>query len=176
MFNKEMTMTRKEAERLTHQENTLISLGFTAEEAKQLRRISMTLRRWHELECGTGEGQVSRSIERDGDEPESKPFMRVQYPTANGYHDSRYPVADRETGALKRLAKIIKRRNARITDDHSKDAERFIHATCHAKLSGLVSAYVQGDPRGAALYIIRPGDVPAGADVSAHYNRGICVY
>lgn len=24
--------------------------------------------------------------------------------------------------------------------------------------------------------ILRPGDVPDGADVSAYYNRGICVY
>jgi hypothetical protein len=167
MFNKEMTMTRKEAERLTHQENTLISLGFTAEEAKQLRRISMTLRRWHELECGTGEGQVSRSIERDGDEPESKPFMRVQYPTANGYHDSRYPVADRETGARKRLAAILKARNERPIQGQEWDY--------YGEL-GELQAYIQTGPRGAALYIIRPGDVPAGEDVSAYYNRGICVY
>jgi hypothetical protein len=156
-------MTRKEAQRLTHQENTLISLGFTAEEAAKLRRISMTLHRWHELECGTDNGCIER------DDKTGKAYWR-------GDSGKLWPTADREKGALKRLAKIIKRRNARITDDHSKDAERFIHATCHAKLSGLVSAYVQGDPRGAALYIIRPGDVPAGADVSAHYNRGICVY
>ena len=36
--------------------------------------------------------------------------------------------------------------------------------------------YIQSDPRGAALYIIRPGDVPEGADVASCYNRGICVY
>ncbi len=39
-----------------------------------------------------------------------------------------------------------------------------------------LSYYVQTDPRGAALYILRPGDVPEGADVGGHYSRGICVY
>jgi hypothetical protein len=39
-----------------------------------------------------------------------------------------------------------------------------------------LSAYIQGDPRGAALYILRPGDVPAGADVDAYYSCGIAVY
>ena len=36
-------------------------------------------------------------------------------------------------------------------------------------------AYVQKDPRGAALHILRPGDVPAGEDVSSYYSRGIAV-
>lgn len=36
--------------------------------------------------------------------------------------------------------------------------------------------YIQSDPRGASLYIIRPGDVPVGEDVEAYYTRGICVY
>ena len=39
-----------------------------------------------------------------------------------------------------------------------------------------LSSYVQGDPRGAALYILRPGDVPEGASVDSYYNRGIAVY
>ena len=39
-----------------------------------------------------------------------------------------------------------------------------------------VAAYIQGDPRGAALYILRPGDVPDGADAASYYNRGVCVY
>lgn len=150
-------MTRKEAERLARQAAVLQSLGFTSEEAEQLRRISMTLQRWHELECGTGDGQVSRSVERD--EKTEKPFMRVQYPSSAGYVDNRYPIADLETGARKRLAAILKRVNVQ-----------------RAGKVGPLSAYVQTDPRGAALYIIRPGDVPAGEDVSAYYSRGICVY
>jgi hypothetical protein len=39
-----------------------------------------------------------------------------------------------------------------------------------------LSAYIQGDPRGAALHILRPDDVPAGEDVDADYSRGIAVY
>ena len=125
--------------------------GISGRDATAIRRIAMTLHRWHELECGTGEGQVSRSIERDGNEPDSKPYMRVRYPTADGYHDRRWPIADRETGALKRLAAIM------------------------AQYPNL-RAYVQGDPRGAALYILRPGDVPDGEDAGRYYSRGIAVF
>jgi hypothetical protein len=38
-------MNKREYERLSRQEATLMSLGFTSEEADKLRRISMTLRR-----------------------------------------------------------------------------------------------------------------------------------
>lgn len=113
--------------------------------------IVMTLHRWHELECSGGDGQTIISIERDGDEPDSKPFMLVQYPTKTGYANRRWSIPDRETGARKRLAKIMAR-----------------YPT--------LKAYVQGDPRGAALYILRPGDVPEGEDVDAYYSRGIAVY
>ena len=59
-------------------------------------------------------------------------------------------IPDRETGARKRLDAIMAK---------------------HTPLS----AYVQTDPRGAALYILRPGDVPVGADPDAYYNRGVCI-
>lgn len=36
--------------------------------------------------------------------------------------------------------------------------------------------YVQGDPRGCSLYILRPGDVPTGEQADAYYSRGIAVY
>lgn len=36
--------------------------------------------------------------------------------------------------------------------------------------------YVQTDPRGVSLYILRPGDVPEGKDSDAYYTRGICIY
>jgi hypothetical protein len=140
-------MTRKEAERLTHQADVLRALGFTSEEAEQLRRISMTLHRWHELECGTDNGCIER------DETTGKPYW------LNSYTMKRSPMADREKGALKRLAAILARVNVQ-----------------RAGKVGPLSAYIQTDPRGAALYIIRPGDVPQGEDVAAHYNRGICVY
>lgn len=158
-------MTKREAMRINHQEAALLSLGFTPTEAEQLRRISNTLQRWYELECGTGEGQVSRSIERDGPDGDGKPFMRIQYPTPHGYHDSRYPVADRERGAIKRLDTILAACNAR---------RGYTDALTLPLLP--LQAYRQTDPRGACLYILRPGDVPAGADVRGYYSRGICVY
>lgn len=156
-------MTKKEAMRQTHQENALLGLGFTREEAQSLRRISMTLHRWFELECGTGEGQTTHSIERDGENGDGRPYHRVQYPTAHGYVDRRWPIADRETGARKRLAKIISARNHREID-------------MRTPVGVPVSAYIQTDPRGAALYIIRPADVPDGENVDSYYTRGICVY
>jgi hypothetical protein len=36
-------------------------------------------------------------------------------------------------------------------------------------------AYHQTDPRGCSLYIIRPGDIEAGGNVHALYNRGIAL-
>ena len=160
-------MTKHEAMRQARQENVLMSLGFTQDEADKLRRISMTLQRWHELECGTGEGQVTRSVERENEDGTGRPFLRVQYPTANGYHDKRYPVADRETGAKRRLAAILGQRNGRPGIKGGR---------LNAKPDAGLTAYIQTDPRAAALYIIRPGDVPAGGDVGAYYSRGICVY
>lgn len=140
-------MTRNEAMRQTRQLEVLQSLGFTQSEAESLRRISMTLRRWHELECN---GEAER------DEQTGKVYA------VNKYTGRRmYVTADRETGALKRLDAIMHRRNLLGT----------------ASTNGLpVEKYIQGDPRGAALYIIRPGDVPAGKDVGAYYSRGVCVY
>ena len=35
--------------------------------------------------------------------------------------------------------------------------------------------YHQGDPRGCAVYLLRPGDVPEGKDPSAYYSRGVGV-
>ncbi len=142
-------MTRKEAMRLTMQADTLRSLGFTPDEAEQLRRISMALHSWFERECGTGNGCIER------DKTTNKPYW------LNSDTMKRYPIRDMEAGAMKRLAGIIAERNKR---------------NWHPVMPEPVSTYIQGDPRGASLYIIRPGDVPEGADVEAYYNRGICVY
>lgn len=38
------------------------------------------------------------------------------------------------------------------------------------------TSYVQGDSRGASLYILRPGDIPAGGTADAFYTRGVAVY
>lgn len=61
------------------------------------------------------------------------------------------PIADRGKGARKRLTKIM---------------ARYPHLT----------AYVQTDPRGAALFILRPGDCPEGAEIDSYYSRGVAVY
>ena len=123
----------------------LANAGVNASDARAIRRISMTLSRWHELECGTGDS-ATWYIER-GDEGEGRPhLMRSDHA---GLHDLGV-VPDRERGALKRLNTIMARYPA-------------------------LTAYVQGDPRGEALYILRPGDVPAGALAEAHYAHGIAV-
>lgn len=128
--------------------NRLIKLGIDEIDASALRRISMTLHRWHELECGSGNDYRSWAIERENEDGTGKPY-HVSY-----WHDgrtTRMPIPDRENGALKRLAKIL---------------ERYPE----------LEAYIQTDPRGCALYILRPGDVPEGERADAHYSRGIAVY
>ena len=97
-----------------------ISLDF--ETANTLRRAQLTLHRWAELECGDGDNWKSWALERD--ETTDKPYMCV-YPHEG--KNRRYRVADRERGALKRIAKV-----------------------CAA--AGL-HFYHQGDPRGCALYV-----------------------
>jgi len=137
-------MTKQEKLRITAQENTLVNLGFTADEAIKLRRISLALRRWYELECGTDIGSVER------DEETRKTYWR------NANTGKLSPFRDLETGATKRLIEIISARNSRqpIRVDY----------------------YLQTDPRGAALYILRDQDVPKDKDAAAYYSRGICIY
>lgn len=36
--------------------------------------------------------------------------------------------------------------------------------------------YVQTDPRGCALYILRPNDIPFGEQPDAYYTRGVAVF
>ena len=115
--------------------------GVSYEDANKLRRIALTLHRWNELECGTDSGAVER------DEVTGKPYWY----RADG-NGKRYPVADREKGAQKRLAKLMER------------------------YKGQFIAYEQGDPRGASLYLVRPKDVPAGQNIDGYYSNGIAVY
>lgn len=132
--------------------NALQSLGFTFDECEKLRRISMTLRRWHELECGNGDDHSDWAIERD-DNGDGLPYLVTHIHPRKGApaRTIKTRIADRETGAKKRLAQILE----------SKPG---------------FSAYIQGDPRGAALYILRPGDIPDGEEPGSYYNRGICIY
>jgi hypothetical protein len=155
IFSGVFQMNRKEAIRQTEQENILMSLGFTSEQSEKLRRISMTLTRWYELECGIHKNGRDISIERD--DATEKPFLRVQFMGSNGkFIDRKSTTNDREKGALKRLGAIIQDRNNRFND--------------------VLSAYVQSDPRGHSLYIIRPGDVPEGKKADSFYSNGVCVF
>lgn len=116
----------------------MLKLGISYEDAAALRRISMALHRWHELECGDDNGCIER------DEKTGKAYW------LNSHSMRRSPIRDRETGALKRLRAIMDK---------------------YAPLS----YYVQTDPRGAALYLLRPGDVPQGEDAGSYYSRGIVI-
>jgi hypothetical protein len=73
-------------------------------------------------------------------------------PYAHSTYDGKklYPVADREAGAIKRANELLKAHGLKL--------------------------YHQGDPRGAAVYVLRPSDLADGADVDSCYTRGIAVY
>ena len=115
----------------------LVHAGITEDDAKALRRISMTLQRWFEHECN---GAIQR------DDETNKPYW-YNANTAKRSH----AVSDREGGAMKRLKAIMARYPA-------------------------LSSYVQGDPRGCSLYILRPGDIPEGQHAESYYSRGLAVY
>jgi len=151
-------MTKREATRQTRQQDVLVSLGFTSGEADALRRISLTLHRWAEHEC-------NGTIERDATR-QDRPFW--SNPNTGRHYVA--PVADRERGALRRLDAIVTARNVRA--GWVQNAGYYGVAPSAFPLSH----YVQGDPRGAMLYILRPGDVPDGADVDSYYSRGVSIY
>src|SRR5574341_979657 len=111
-------MTKREFEQRQWQDKALCSAGMWFEDCEKLRRSSNCLQHWFERECGTDNGCIERN------EKTGKPFWRL----ANG---ARFPIRDLETGARKRLARIM------------------------AKYPTL-TPYIQSDCRGAALYILRP--------------------
>lgn len=126
------------------------SLGFSYQEANQLRRIATTLRRWYELECGAGNSTCTVSIERN--EKTDQPFKRIQFQTAaGGWADQRYPIADREKGALKRLEKLMASR------------PELVH-------------YIQTDPRGCSLFLLKKSDIKDGERIDSIYSRGVAIY
>ena len=145
-------MTKSELVRHLHQENMLMSLGFTLSETQTLRRISLTLRRWHERECGIDGGCIER------DEKTNRPYWVTE-------RGSRWTIPDRETGARKRLYKILSDRNTRAWIGTKGSINEVS-----------ISAYIQTDPRGAALYLLRPGDIPDGMSADSCYSRGLCIY
>jgi hypothetical protein len=106
------------------------NLGLNAEDAETLFRAERVLRRWAELECGDGNDWGSWAIERD-ENGEGPPYM-VHHRYGHGHfkdYTTRTRIADRERGALKRIA-----------------------ALCAAR--GLYFWH-QSDPRGCALYVSR---------------------
>jgi hypothetical protein len=115
-------------------------LGIDPDDATALARISRTLQRWAEAECGD-----STLIERDED---TGIPHRVIWPHRSE-RPTRYRIPDRETGALKRLGRIM---------------ARYPHLV----------AYHQTDPRGAAVYVLRRDDL--GTDpIDRCYTRGVAV-
>lgn len=155
-------MTKNEAQRRARLDAYLLTLGFTESEVASLRRINSTLQRWHELECGTESGVIER------DDATGKPYWISYTRRYLGANDTRMrsPVADREAGALRRLAKIMRDVNGRRPEKAS-----FVD-----NLREDLTTYIQTDPRGAALYILRPGDIPEGGSVESCYTRGVCVF
>jgi hypothetical protein len=159
-------MTNREKEQRAFMYKNLHRLGFSFDDCESLRRISMTLRRWYELECGTENDHGSNlAIERGSrvngefiSDPDGKPFMRCGYVSGDGkYRVTHNSVADRETGAIKRLNAIT------------------------APLKRKLCYYLQTDPRGAALYIVpyaqlrRYGKTKGQIDC-CYTSVGICVY
>lgn len=115
----------------------LRKLGFSFEECQTLHRIQMTLNRWDEQECGTDNGCIER------DEATGKPYW------LNSTTMRRFPIKDREAGAIRRLDKIMAQ---------------------HPELV----AYHQGDCRGCSLYILTKEQV--GQDrIDSIYTRGVAV-
>lgn len=128
----------------------LVALGISMDDARALRRIAMTLHRWHELECGTDDGHIERDRE---DKPWFVPWF-VRQTSTNRYGSTKWRVNDRENAAKRRLGRIM-------------GAYPALHP------------YIQTDPRGVALYIVPASALPAGAgldDLDMHYNRGVAVY
>ncbi len=131
-------MTKRKARDLFDQENRLMALGISRNDVAALQRISITLRRWFELECGSNHGCIER------DEQTNRPYWH------ENIYGGRFPVLDRETGARKRLAAIM------------------------AQYPTL-TAYVQTDPRGCALYILTAKQLEGSYGIDSIYNRGVAV-
>lgn len=131
-------MTKKRLESYRQLYNRLQAAGFGPDEVDALLRIEQTLHRWAERECN-GE------IERD---EEGRPF--ASHAAWGGKHLA-YRIPDREAGAQRRLAAIMKGHPEYV-------------------------AYEQGDPRGCALYLVKRADLSEGvAYLDRSYHRGIAV-
>lgn len=158
-------MTKRETARRAMMFRNLQNLGFSLDDCNKLRRISMTLRRWYELECGTeNDFGTSFAIERGSYVDRAfvsnfggKPYLRIARNTSSGYKVHYTPIPDRELGAIRRLNAIVRPFRRKLF------------------------YFLQTDPRGAALYIIpysrlrKYGKTKAQVDC-CYSSVGICVY
>lgn len=133
--------------------------GLSEADAIALRRIALTLHRWFELECGDGNDYASWCIVRgikengkftysegtdgNGNGPDGKPYMERHAHTEKEPHYTR--LADRETGARKRLDKLMANYPA-------------------------LRAWIQTDPRGGTIYLCKPEDA-----TDSLYTRGVFI-
>jgi hypothetical protein len=91
------SLSRRDYERIANIFAQLQAMGLSRAECEQLRRDSMRLHRWGEMECNH---DVSR---------ETIPGkVTIRYSLANGDITKPQPIADRETPALKRCQAIAK--------------------------------------------------------------------
>ena len=97
-------------------------VAISQDDAEILRRAEKTLHRWSEQECGDSNDYCSWAIVRD--EETGKPYREVH--PHNG-PSRREPIADKEKGAILRVADVCKRNGLHY--------------------------YYQGDPRGCSLYV-----------------------
>lgn len=131
-------MNKRQAERFIWLHNALSAHGVSSTEINQLMRAERTLGRWATAECN---GEIQR------DESTGQAYRHYGNVTSGPFLTVK--IADREAGALKRVADICARHG--------------------------LAFYHQGDPRGCALYIIRPGDIRDGSSVDSCYTNGIAV-
>lgn len=80
----------------------LIARGIAAtlEQAHILRRAQLTLHRWHEQECGDGNGHCSWCIVTDDD---GRTFREIHPNNGKSY---RYRIPNRHAGAVRRVAAL----------------------------------------------------------------------
>jgi hypothetical protein len=136
------------AERIVNLYRSLERIGIASNDVDSLLRIERTLSRWSERECGDSNAYCSWAIERD--EETDKPY-EVRHYYGHGQPDrmTKTAIPDREASAVRKLADIM------------------------AKYPNLLP-YIQGDPRGCALYILTREQVGT-ADIDSIYTRGVAV-
>ncbi len=151
---------------------TLARMGISDADARTLVRISATLHTWHEHECN---GAIQR-----------EELVRCSECKAPFHNPLRHSGCCDAVTADGIGCRGIAERHPGRPYWHNADSGKRIGHTADRETPAIrraydiaarygLTAYVQGDPRGCALYLVRPGDVPAGADIDSYYSRGIAV-